>query len=771
MKNKNRKKLIRKAGLVAGLAAVFTGISMCAPTAVTFAEENVTSAESDKLKEIEELKAKKEEAQAAYDVALRDKLLAEDELENARRAVSDAEAEYEDVWERYSTGFAGFLRWVIETEEDPVKVEDAKQVLAATFAEDTQVSADDSANITRMLYMADWLEEQAEFFRMNYRIEAGTSHAAMSLSQSGLNAYNNYIESGDALYGDLDMVYNDVVRENEKLASTTNAGSLKGLWLTDSEKQATEQDGMPLFDDWEKQASGLPYNTSIFYKRNGYQYGEYFIETFEEGEGKVLIATNYEGDELPVPAEGFYEEEDEYPEAVLDEGVFEEDDVEEDFFDNEVMITNVESYEKWPVINSTLGVSKDLRVRVETDGNIYTVYNDEYPYDGSIIMQGVQGEAPVKAGIYKYSELNIDEMDLIPTDYYYLGTESSMNISRDIMVEQVLETRDNPGLIYPLDYTFIFEWHILEIFNPAKGITIGEALGVNAERGENVVMGAVFNGEGTYTIDEYVSAIREYCAMTDPLAARSVLAQRNDDFDNASRQLAGAEETLLAAGGRLKGAEKEYEEAVAGLAGLVAAEETEDVVQIASANEVYAAENISVEEGTESVTVRYSAESPTTESVTSSNVNLSAESPVTESVTALSEQSPAWSGDTVFDASVNETYSPEISSETEKMTSVNDSATEQEAIPEQMSIKPEASTSETFAQPEIQPVKAADEIKTEEGLLQTDKTDATEPEKQKPNILAEVLSYIFNGGAIAVILPTGFWRKKRAGDILHGERV
>ena len=82
------------------------------------------------------------------------------------------------------------------------------------------------------------------------------------------------------------------------------------MWLTDSEKQATEQDGMPLFDDWEKQASGLPYNTSIFYKRNGYQYGEYFIEAFEEGEGKVLTATNYEGDELPVPAEGFYEEED-----------------------------------------------------------------------------------------------------------------------------------------------------------------------------------------------------------------------------------------------------------------------------------------------------------------------------------------------------------------------------------------------------------------------------------------------------------------------------
>ena len=518
------------------------------------------------------------------------------------------------------------------------------------------------------------------------------------------------------------------------------------------------------------------------------------------------------------------------PEAVLDEGVFEEDDVEEDFFDNEVMITNVESYEEWPFIKSTLGVSEDLRVRVETDGNIYTVYNDEYPYDGTIIMQRVQGEVPVKAGIYKYSELNIDEMDLILTAYYYLGTKIYMNISRDIMVEQVLETRDNPGLVYPLDYTFIFGWNILETFNPAKGITIGEALGVNAERGENVVMGAVFNGEGTYTIDEYVSAIREYCAMTDPLAARSVLAQRNDDFDNASRQLVGAEETLLAAGGRLKGAEKEYEEAVAGLAGLVAAEETEGEAPVTSVNKSYAVEMIHVDEeadsvndanladteafanakslavsliadtkasvteayGTETIPItettayvsekntagsyvneQYSTESPITEPVTSSNVNLSAESPVTESVTALSEQSPAWSGNTVFDASVNETYSPESLLAAENMTSANDPFTSQEAHPEQMSIKPEASTSETFAQPEIQPVKAADEIKTEEGLLQTatDTTSAAESEEQKPHILAEVLSYIFNGGAIAVILPTGFWRKKRAGDILHGERV
>lgn len=150
-------------------------------------------------------------------------------------------------------------------------------------------------------------------------------------------------------------------------------------------------------------------------------------------------------------------------------------------------------------------------------------------------------------------------------------------------------------------------------------------------------------------------------------------------------------------------------------------------------------------------------------------MNLSAELPVTESVTALSEQSPAWSGDTVFDASVNETYSPEISSETEKKTSVNDSATEQEAIPEQISANPEVSANETLAQPDLQLVKAADEIKNEEVLLQTDKTDATEPEKQKPNILAEVLSYIFNGGAIAIIIPTGLWRKKRTGDILHGE--
>lgn len=675
MKKKKTGKWIRKAGLVAGLAATFAGISMCAPSVVTFAEENVTSAESDKLKEIEELKAKKEAAQAAYDAALRDKLLAEDELENARRAVSDAEAEYEDVWERYSTGFAGFLRWVIETEEDSVKVEDAKQVLAATFAEGSTVSADDSANITRMLYMADWLEDIATYFRNTYDVEADTSHAAMRLSQIGMDEVVKY---------EYEKAYDVVEEESARISATVNSGKFRGMWNSFTGIPPEQQDEMPVISKFEKDKWGwIPYFTWVFDKRSGYKEGDITRVVYEDG-----TELYYRGDGSDL---------------LNSNGPF-------------MYLLN----EEWEMIN------------------------DEWMTDDYLLSDW-------------YQDLVRDVRafrDKIPTD---------------IPANKVFYHNSSFG---DVDYSLMFYElnNLLQSYNIENGITIGEAVGVNPELG-NVVTGAVFGGKGTYTIDEYVSAIREYCAMTDPLAARSVLAQRNDDFDNASRQLAGAEETLLAAGGRLKGAEKEYEEAVTGLAGLVSAEEAEDVVQIASANEVYAAENISVEEGTESVTVRYSAESPAIESVTSSNVNLSAESPVTESVTALSGQSPAWSGNTVFDASVNETYSPESLLAAENMTSANDAVTSQEAHPEQMSIKPEASTSETFAQPEIQPVKAADEIKTEEGLLQTatDTTSAAESEEQKPHILAEVLSYIFNGGAIAIIITTGLWRKKRTGDILHGE--
>ncbi len=46
---------------------------------------------------------------------------------------------------------------------------------------------------------------------------------------------------------------------------------------------------------------------------------------------------------------------------------------------------------------------------------------------------------------------------------------------------------------------------------------------------------------------------------------------------------------------------------------------------------------------------------------------------------------------------------------------------------------------------------------------------SSEKEKQKNGAMAEVLSYIFNGGAIAFIIPAGFRRKKKTGEMLQGE--
>ena len=46
---------------------------------------------------------------------------------------------------------------------------------------------------------------------------------------------------------------------------------------------------------------------------------------------------------------------------------------------------------------------------------------------------------------------------------------------------------------------------------------------------------------------------------------------------------------------------------------------------------------------------------------------------------------------------------------------------------------------------------------------------SSEKDKQKNGVLAELLSYIFNGGAIAFIIPAGFRRKKKTGEMLQGE--
>ncbi len=472
------KKLIKniKKKFLTGCAIALTALFASVPAVDAFAADTVSSESS----ELEALRIKKEAAQAAYDAALADKLMAEDEVENARIALKDAQDNYEDVRERYATGFTGFLQWVIETEDDPVKAEDARRVLEEAFAGEQQISADDPANITRMLYMADWLEELAEYFRSNYGVESDASHAAMRLAQAGFGEYSGEQAYYDALFENADdkeafefpdqevlmeKAYDEVAFENERIPATKNKGIFKGFWCIHTDLASAQQEGMPLLEGLSKQVQDRPYFSYGYKKIRGYDRGDGFLYVIEDGEEMYTglpIQTDPQMETLPI-----------------------------------ITVPYVDYAE--PCIIGVKDVNEDYMAEILKTGNTF--------FKGDV---GAGGETN--------------------------------------------------------DYSLIFENHLLSVINYSKGITIGNALGVGST-GENESLGVVFNGKGTYTIAEYASALREYYSMTDPLAAKAYLSSKNDDLDNARRQLAGAEGLLATAYGTLKGAEKEYEEAVAGLAG------------------------------------------------------------------------------------------------------------------------------------------------------------------------------------------------------------
>ena len=159
---------------------------------------------------------------------------------------------------RSATGFAGFLQWVIETEDDPVKTEDARRVLEEAFAGEQQISADDPANITRMFYIAYWLEELAEFFRSRYGVEADTSHAAMRLAQSG---------------------------DNERISATINEGIYKGFWSVNTDLAATQQAGVPILEGLSKRVEDpCDYHFYSSARVRTYDSGDKEYDVLEDGE-------------------------------------------------------------------------------------------------------------------------------------------------------------------------------------------------------------------------------------------------------------------------------------------------------------------------------------------------------------------------------------------------------------------------------------------------------------------------------------------------------
>ena len=78
---------------------------------------------------VEEKRVEVELRKKEYLEALEKENVARDILVNAERALDDAQEKYDYAMEQYKTGVRGFLEWIIETETDPARIEDAKNAL------------------------------------------------------------------------------------------------------------------------------------------------------------------------------------------------------------------------------------------------------------------------------------------------------------------------------------------------------------------------------------------------------------------------------------------------------------------------------------------------------------------------------------------------------------------------------------------------------------------------------------------------------------------
>ena len=311
-------------------------------------------------------------------------------------------------------------------------------------------------------------------------------------------------------------------------------------------------------------------------------------------------------------------------------------------------------------------------------------------------------------------------------------------------------------------------------FDHYKGIIVGQALGVAPDTGYNFSFGAVFNGEGTYTIDEYVRTLREYYSITDPMGAKAVLDKTKDDMDKAGRELEAAQENLFNAAGRLKGAEKEYDEAVGGLAGITAVEigDTEGEAQVSILpDEGYVISEGVLSPGEVAAPVNeYAAVDAETEADDYTGERVAAEGFVgTEGINAELE-SENHTGQRVETFTVQATSAAAVNSE-------GDIQAEESAAVQMGSMPAELSDNETSEDSGYvvgnvnnkNDVINVAEYPVSHSVVQP---HGTETEVQSPHLLAEVLSYIFNGGAIALILPAGFKKRKKdkiTGGIIQGE--
>ena len=214
--------------------------------------------------------------------------------------------------------------------------------------------------------------------------------------------------------------------------------------------------------------------------------------------------------------------------------------------------------------------------------------------------------------------------------------------------------------------------------------------------------------KGTYSLREYIQLLKEYYAMVDPGPAMLVLDQTNNDLDEAQRTLEAMDSDLLSKLGRLKDAQREYEEAVALL------EEQEAAALF----------------GTPEATATFEGQ---------------------ESVLLLEEDDEAvWSGESGT--------ALQILSSSDETVPLSEQTLQPEA--EKMENEETSDLLSAFAFPAVISYSEK-EIDVSGNMTGTDTEDLLKEERREDHILAEVLTYVFNGGAIAFIVPSGFIRRKK----------
>ena len=542
-------------GAISFALPAFTSVPVSAAEAVS----TVT------LEDIEQKRNVLEEAQRKYDMALAGQHAAEDLVENARRARDDAKEQYDLIMEKYKKGFAGFLQWVIDTEDDPSKVEDARSTLALLqeSGETDDISPASTRNITRMYFTAQWLEEYADFLEQyeDMGVTGTTSHLWMYHTQDISNDYSDFLDQNEDSY---------------------LTGHKSHRWIYNNEYQHEYE--FSLDEGSWRDVAGL-----------------YFWFAFYTEDPTNNIDWKEAGTFLTMP------------------------------FEERSLGTFAEDRDGVPVLEH----SQDEYKRTDTD-----------PYESWWI------------------------------EYLYRANEGAY--------------KDN-GL----------------------NMIIGLCTLVDPGSGENLSIDYLYEGDRMpYTLREYAQTLRDYYALVDPLPFKAAWDDFEDDYTNAKKELKGAEDLVSSEFSRLKGAQKDYDEAVA----------------------LYGVNNALPEQTAADPFVFLTSE------ITDEEPMYAGEELIEASVMATENTSLSETASDTEDKTYNENATVSVSSDLT-------SATEKEEIRSAGSgyVHP-ASTLGAFTY--------INTVSDEETMKKT--------EEEQNGIIPQVLSYIFNGGAIAFIIPAGFRRRKKA---------